>query len=246
MRVSIRSTHTTLCLIGLSVGATFSHPVGTQRWVNWRLSQLFWALTQITRLTANGEKLFCFLTLRWALSTTLTPVTLKAGVRAHTHPPRGAVKPAINHTPDSPLRLPAAYHYRHSNTNQPVAVEVGGMRLCVRGLTQFECDVCDCLHDACWVGCHWSVSDGADRLCVCKMFICIHCVLDAMLGHVDLYVQGVCEDARACFLPCLKTPMSRALSASLSHQSAGTSAWNGWGIQISSSLMTEINLSNQC
>lgn len=37
-------------------------------------------------------------------------------------------------------------------------------------------------------------------------------------------------------LPCLNTPIRRDLSASLSHQSVGTSAWKGSGIHTSVSL----------
>lgn len=37
-------------------------------------------------------------------------------------------------------------------------------------------------------------------------------------------------------LPCLNTPIKRDLSASLSHQSLGTSAWKGSGIHTSASL----------
>lgn len=40
-------------------------------------------------------------------------------------------------------------------------------------------------------------------------------------------------------LPCLNTPISRDLSASLSHQSAGTSAWKGSGIHTSASLQRQ-------
>lgn len=107
--------------------------------------------------------------------------------------------------------------------------------------------VCVYLHDAHWVEGHWSetVSTSEDinmfsvYVSVCERewcTFCIDCVLADMVDDLDMCLQEVCEDSGVCFLPCLKTPMSRALSASLSHQSAGTSAWNGWGIQISSSL----------
>lgn len=62
-------------------------------------------------------------------------------------------------------------------------------------------------------------------------------------GKIGTHVR-----VRKYFLPCLKTPISRDLSASMSHQSVGTSAWNGWGIQISKSLWqiwTRQNIANQ-
>lgn len=45
-------------------------------------------------------------------------------------------------------------------------------------------------------------------------------------------------------LPCLNTPIKRDLSASLSHQSVGTSAWKGSGIQTSASLKKDNHLNN--
>lgn len=77
----------------------------------------------------------------------------------------------------------------------------------------------------------------ADRLF--ELFICIHW---KSCGKICTHVR-----VRKYFLPCLKTPISRDLSASMSHQSVGTSAWNGWGIQISKSLWqiwTRQNIAN--